>query len=202
MSHTLELTTPFEPPTASNPTPLRFRYTTYLGENHPARLKVVMEFSPIDLPLTPSQRLTLIKLVGPRYNPQQDLVKMSCEMFETQAQNKRYLGDVVDTLMHEAREAGDKFDDVAVDFRHVKWRERKEFPEGWKLSGGRKKELEARRAEREKTEKERLEGGRVVDGVRIIEAALRAAKVESRVELPLTRKGAIAGRGKQRGTRR
>ncbi|MCJ1397171.1 37S ribosomal protein S24, mitochondrial [Xylographa trunciseda] len=188
-----KLAKPFEPPTT---TPLRFRYTTYLGETHPAALKIVCEFSPMDLPLTPAQRLTLIKLVGVRYDPQRDLVRMSCEMFETQAQNKRYLGDLVDTLITEAKE-GEGFEDVGVDFRHVKWKDRNEFPEGWKLSGGKRKALEERREERERNEKERLESGRIVDGVGVIEAAMRAAKVEERVEIPVSKRVA-AGRGKQK----
>jgi len=92
----------FEPPTADMP--LRFRYTSYLGEQHPAEKKVVMEFSPADMPnLTVVQREKLKKLVGPRYNPDKDIVKMSCDSFETQAQNKRYLGDLVDSLLHESR---------------------------------------------------------------------------------------------------
>ena len=63
-----------------------------------------MEFSPADMPdLTTIQREKLKKLVGVRYNPEKDIVRMSCEMFETQAQNKRYLGDVVDSLLKEAR---------------------------------------------------------------------------------------------------
>jgi small subunit ribosomal protein S35 len=84
--------------------PLRFRYTTYMGEQHPAEKKVVLEFTPADMPnLTKIQRDKLRKLVGVRYNPETDIVKMSCEMFETQAQNKRYLGDLVDKLLEEAR---------------------------------------------------------------------------------------------------
>jgi small subunit ribosomal protein S35 len=75
-----------------------------MGEQHPAEKKVVMEFSPADMPdLTPIQREKLKKLVGVRYNPEKDIVKMSCEIFETQAQNKRYLGDLVDDLLKEAR---------------------------------------------------------------------------------------------------
>lgn len=84
--------------------PLRFRYTTYMGESHPAEKKVVLEFSPADMPaLTDLQRDKMRKLLGTRYNPEQDTVRMSCEMFETQAQNKRYLGDLVDSLLVEAR---------------------------------------------------------------------------------------------------
>jgi small subunit ribosomal protein S35 len=97
-----ELAKPFEPPGKDQP--LRFRYTTYLGEEHPAEKKVVLQFCTKDMPdLTEVQREKLIKLVGVRYNPESDVVKMSCEMFETQAQNKRYLGDLVDTLLREAR---------------------------------------------------------------------------------------------------
>lgn len=75
-----------------------------MGEQHPAEKKVVLEFSPADMPdLTELQRNKLRKLVGVRYNPESDIVKMSCEMFETQAQNKRYLGDLVDKLLQESR---------------------------------------------------------------------------------------------------
>ncbi|MCJ1322223.1 37S ribosomal protein S24, mitochondrial [Xylographa vitiligo] len=198
-----KLAKPFEPPTT---TPLRFRYTDYFGETHPARLKIVCEFSPMDLPLTPAQRLTLIKLVGVRYDPQRDLVRMSCEMFETQAQNKRYLGDLVDTLIKEAKE-GEGFEDVGVDFRHVKWKDRKEFPEGWKLSGGKRKALEERREERERKERERVATGQVVHGVSVIEAAMRAARVEERVELPVRKtlparmERTVGGKGRQKAVR-
>jgi len=75
-----------------------------MGEQHPAEKKVVVEFCPQDMPdLTPVQTEKLKKLAGVRYNPEKDIIKMSCEMFETQAQNKRYLGDVVEDLLHESR---------------------------------------------------------------------------------------------------
>jgi small subunit ribosomal protein S35 len=75
-----------------------------MGEQHPAEKKVVLEFTPADMPnLTEIQRDKLRKLAGVRYNPESDIIKMSCEMFETQAQNKRYLGDLVDKLLEEAR---------------------------------------------------------------------------------------------------
>jgi small subunit ribosomal protein S35 len=159
--------------------PLRFRYTTYLGEEHPAAKKVVLEFCTADLPLTPKQRLKLIKLLGPRYDPQKDLVHMSSEMFQTQAQNKRYLGDLVDTLMAEAKNAStedggkDPFDDVPVDFRHVKWEKKIEFPEGWKLTDKRRAELKATWEASEAREAERIEAGRVVDGVLLINEAMK-----------------------------
>ena len=128
----IELVKPFEPPALDQP--LRFRYTTYMGETHPAANKVVLQFCTADLPLTPAQRTKLIKLVGVRYNPQKDLVKMSSEMFETQAQNKRYLGDLVDTLMAEAKDEKETFEDIPLDFRHHKFKRKPEFPEAWKRS--------------------------------------------------------------------
>jgi small subunit ribosomal protein S35 len=92
----------FKPPTSKQV--LRFRYTTYMGEEHHGEKKVVVEFNPSDMPnLTDVQRMKLKKLVGVRYNPEKDIIKMSSEMFETSAQNKRYLGDLVDTLLREAR---------------------------------------------------------------------------------------------------
>lgn len=97
-----EICKTFEPPSAEEC--LRFRYTTYMGEHHPAEKKVVLEFCPADMPdLTPLQLDKLKKLCGVRYNPETDIVKMSSEMFPSQAQNKRYLGDRVDILLKEAR---------------------------------------------------------------------------------------------------
>src|SRR5277367_5767453 len=97
-----EMAKEFVPPTQKEI--LRFRYTNYMGEQHPAEKKVVVEFCPVDMPdLTDVQRDKLKKLAGSRWNPETDIIKMSCEMFETQAQNKRYLGDLVDTLLQEAR---------------------------------------------------------------------------------------------------
>lgn len=38
-------------------------------------------------------------------------------MFGTQAQNKRYLGDLVDTLLAEAKNSAEMFLDVPLDFK-------------------------------------------------------------------------------------
>lgn len=175
---------------------LRFRYTTYMGEDHPAATKIVLEFCPSDLPdLTPAQRTKLIKLVGVRYNPETDLVKMSSEMFETQAQNKRYLGDLVDTLMAEARDAADMFEDVPLDFRHHRFKKKNEFPEEWKITPERRMQLEEGRRAREQAEQERVDAGRLVDGRAIVKQALAAmaVKQESKVVVPQQRGGAKKG---------
>lgn len=156
-------------------TPLRFRYTTYLGEHHPAAKKVVVEFTTKDLAsatsLTEPQRIKLIKLVGVRYNPSKDLVRMSCEKFGEPAQNKRYLGDLVNKIVAEAKDTTDMFEDVPLDFRHHKPRKVNVFPEEWKINGEQGvKRLEGQReGVRLLGEKEEL-----VDGKEILETYVRA----------------------------
>ncbi|KAL0261907.1 37S ribosomal protein S24, mitochondrial [Diplodia seriata] len=162
---------PFQPPTGE--TPLRFRHTTYMGEHHPAERKVVVEFSVPDLPnLTQVQSDKLIKLAGPRYNPDTQIVKMSAEHFETQAQNKRYLGDVINDLLNEARNPKDTFADLPFDFRHHKPKVFHKFPKEWALTPQRKQYLDQRRQERVQIEQTRREEGTLVDGNAVIEKAL------------------------------
>lgn len=150
-----------------------------MGEEHPAANKIVLEFCTRDLPdLTEAQRIKLIKLVGPRYNPETDLVKMSCEMFETQVQNKRYLGDLVDTLMAEAKDSTDMFDDVPCDFRHHKYKPKNEFPEAWKMTPERKQQLETNWQQTLMAEREKEEKGQMTDGVQVIQTFLDAKLVQ------------------------
>src|ERR1700753_4360977 len=135
-----ELAKPFTPPTKAQP--LRFRYTSYLGEPHPAASKVVLEFSPSDLPnLTETQRNKLVKLLGVRFNPSTGLAKMSCESFNTQAQNKRYLADKIEELLKEAKNPKDTFEDVPFDFRHHKPKVQHEFPKEWIMTEERRAQL-------------------------------------------------------------
>ena len=128
---------------------LRFRYTTYMGESHPAEKKTVIQFATKDLAkaagLSEAQRIKLIKLAGVRYNPDTDTVKMSSEKYEFAAQNKRYLGDLVAKLVKEAQNEEDMFEDVPLDFRHHKQKKKHVFPEEWKLTGKRVEELQALR---------------------------------------------------------
>lgn len=165
-----ELARPFEPPTAS--TPFRFRYTSYLGESHPATNKVVVQFSPSDLGLTSTQRAKLIKLAGPRYNPSSDLIKLSTEQFDTQTQNKRFLGDTIQNLLTEAKDARDTFEDVPFDFRHHKPKVRHEFPAEWVLTAERKAYLEQKRGEAARLQDIKAGNGELVDGKTVIDTSL------------------------------
>jgi small subunit ribosomal protein S35 len=155
-----------------------------MGEQHPASRKVVLEFSPSDIPdLNPKQTTKLIKLAGPRYNPSLDRVKMSCESFETQAQNKRYLGDLVYKLLKTAKdESTDGFEDVPIDERHVKRKAYHQFPERWKVTPQRRKELEERRVKELEEEEKRRKAGNLVDGVGVIHNALERLGMRDMVE--------------------
>lgn len=156
-------------------TPLRFRYTTYLGEQHPAAKKVVVEFTTKEIAaassLSEAQRIKLIKLVGVRYNPDKDLVRMSCEKYGDPAQNKRYLGDLIGKIVAEAKDTKDMFEDVPLDFRHHKPRKVHVFPDSWKI--GNQKGVERLSEQREGVRL--LEDGEpVVDGKEILETYVRA----------------------------
>lgn len=167
----IELAKPFTLPPDTHI--LRFRYTTYMGEQHPAEPKVVVELASKDLTpkyLSEAQRQTFLKLVGTRYNPQTDVVKMSSEQFGSSAQNKRYLADVINSLIKEAK-TGDAYTDIPLDLRHHKPKTRVQFPEAWNMTEERRQQLAARRAERITAEKERAS---IVDGSKVISHAVQA----------------------------
>ncbi|ORY64941.1 mitochondrial ribosomal subunit protein-domain-containing protein [Pseudomassariella vexata] len=162
-----KLARPFVPPTAEEC--LRFRYTSYMGEDHPAQNKVVVEFSPRDVGLNEAQQLKLRKLLGPRWNPETDVAKMSCEQFGHQAQNKRYLGDVIETLIAQARDPTDMFEDVPLDTRHHKFKVKPRFPKEWRLTEERRLAIEDARQKSLLLDQEKVEAGALVDGKEKVE---------------------------------
>ena len=179
------LAKPFEPPDQTTQ-PLRWRYTTYMGDAHPASQKVVVEFSIDDLAeLNDRQRAKLTKLAGARFNPETRRIRMSCESFETQAMNKRYLGDVIGKLMAEAKDLEtDSFEDVPLDTRHYKVKKRLRFPEAWKMTKERREQLEGTRRKMELEEGKRVERKQIVSGIAAIEAA-RQIEAQQLIEEPV-----------------
>ncbi|KAI9716499.1 MAG: 37S ribosomal protein S24, mitochondrial [Chrysothrix sp. TS-e1954] len=166
---------------------LRWRYTTYMGEVHEGSRKVVVDFAPGDMKQLGERQVgKMIKLLGPRFDPMTGRAKMSSQRFPTVAQNKRFLGDMVDKLIAEAKDERDMFEDVPFDFRasrHVvrKRRERelrRGFPEAWKMTEQRRAELEARRTETRERENRKVLEGTVVDGVKLIAQAMVAEQTE------------------------
>jgi small subunit ribosomal protein S35 len=143
-----------------------------LGERHPAINKVVVEFTAKDMELSPIQRDKLIKLAGVRYNPDTDVIKMSCEKFDTQTQNKRFLGETITKLLAEAKDGTDTFADVPFDFRHHKPKVRHQFPQEWILTPERKKYLEEKRAQSAKLDGEKMFNNAIIDGQRIVQTSL------------------------------
>ncbi|KAK4134005.1 mitochondrial ribosomal protein [Trichocladium antarcticum] len=170
-----KLAKPFQPPAQEEV--LRFRYTTYMGEFHPADRKVVVEFCPADCAgLGEVQQLKLKKLAGARYNPEKDMIKISCERFEHQAQNKRYLGDLVDKMITTAKDPTDTFEDVPLDTRHHKFKTQIKFPKDWYLTEERKLELAAQRKQALLLDEQKRTEGTLIDGVQTIQEALLNAK--------------------------
>ena len=162
--------------------PLRFRYTTYLGESHPAARKIVCEFCTKDIAeaagLSEAQRTKLIKLSGVRYNPDTDIVKMNSEKFETPAQNKRYLLDLIQALIQEAKDSTDMFEDVPLDFRHHKQKQQWVFPEEWKLDAAGRRKLMAERQKQAELEKATGAFGDIVQGKQLLNKALETMTVQ------------------------
>jgi small subunit ribosomal protein S35 len=133
-----------------------------------------------------------IKLAGPRYNPSTGIIKLSCEKFDTQAQNKRFLGETIHSLIQEAKDSKDTFADVPFDFRHHKPKKRWEFPKEWALTPERKQYLENKRAEAAKMEDRKVQNGKMIDGKTIIDTSLPF--LNEQVQEPVMVGGA---RGKQ-----
>lgn len=143
-----------------------------MGDNHPAEKKVVVQFAPDDLGLTPTQADKLKKLVGARFNPETEIVKMSCESYPHPAQNKRYLSQLVDDLVAAAKDPKDTFEDVPLDLRHHKFQPKPRFPKEWFMTEERKRELDEGRRLLEMEEIKAHDAGQVVDGKKVIESYL------------------------------
>lgn len=120
---------------------LKFRYTVYLGEeNHPGASKISVSFNPDDLGLTDAQSHKLKLIAGTRFDPTKNEVKISAQKFPQQAQNKRYLANIVKDLLAASKDDADSFSDIPLDTRHIEARTRRlkpryprhEFPEEWK----------------------------------------------------------------------
>lgn len=190
-----KLAVPFVPPD-TKAFPLRWRFTTYLGDAHPQTNKVVVMFRLEDLEqLSEKEKMKLRKLCGSRYNPETETVRMSCESFESQLQNKRYLGDTIQKLLAEAQDPeADSFEDIPLDTRHHKFKKRYVFPEEWKLSPEKREALEERRKTLLLAEDKRVEENTVVSGVAAIEAARQFE--QQPVEEPLMANARTLQRGR------
>ncbi|PHH89855.1 hypothetical protein CDD83_5089 [Cordyceps sp. RAO-2017] len=171
---------PFVPPTDDQV--LRWRFTTYMGDSHPSENKVVVQFAPDDLKLTPVQTEKLKKLAGPRYNPETEFVRMSCESFEHQAQNQQHLLDLVRGLIAAAKDPADTFEDVPLDLRHHPVKPKPRFPPEWRMTPERHQQLQEQRQAAQLADRQRSDEGLLVDGAKMVQdyQTARAAEEESR----------------------
>ncbi|PKS07523.1 hypothetical protein jhhlp_006127 [Lomentospora prolificans] len=176
-----KLAKPFEPPKEDEV--LRFRYTTYMGESHPAERKVVVTFCPADLGLSSAQELKLKKLAGARYNPERDEIKMSCESFDHQAQNKRYLRDQANRLIDAAKDPADMFEDIPLDLRHHPIKAKPKFPIEWRMTEERRRELDQIRARSIEKDLQSGEKGKLIDGGAVVQGFLNEP-VQEREKVP------------------
>jgi small subunit ribosomal protein S35 len=125
---------------------------------------------------------------------------MSCESFETQTQNKRYLGDLVEKLIAEAKNPNaDSFADVPLDTRHHVPKPFHKFPERWKLTPERRKALEEKRRAVLEEEEAKRQGGELVDGVGVIENAMKRLGLREMLEERQQQQGGDGGKGGKRG---
>ncbi|AGO13730.1 AaceriAGL140Cp [[Ashbya] aceris (nom. inval.)] len=126
----------YQPPSRKTH-PVLYRYTTYIGEEHPNSRKVVLSVQTADLGLNEAQLHKLRLLAKTRYDHTTDILKMSSDRYEHAAQNARYLADKLQALINEASDLTDDFGDVPLDTRHTEARlSRKkkrvfEFPASW-----------------------------------------------------------------------
>jgi small subunit ribosomal protein S35 len=152
---------------------LRWRYTTFFGDPHPASRKVVVEFRVSDLKLQPEAALRLKKLAGVRYNPGTKSVRLSSDSFDTQARNKRFLADTIEKLVREANDKStDSFEDIALDRRHLKQKPQHTFPHSWKMTEERRAQLETKRLRTAVYHANRIEENPDIVGLDVIEAEL------------------------------
>ncbi|KAI8099303.1 mitochondrial ribosomal subunit protein-domain-containing protein [Halteromyces radiatus] len=118
---------PFVPPTADQI--VQYKTHTYCGEGHPVERKVVLSVKVTDLKLTPSQRHKLLLLAGPRYHVDTDELIMSSEKFPQVKQNKKYVTDILNTLLKEAKDDKDTFADIPLNLPQPK--KKLVFPKEW-----------------------------------------------------------------------
>ncbi|SAM00665.1 hypothetical protein [Absidia glauca] len=118
---------PFVPPTASEI--VQYKTHTYCGEGHPVERKVVLSVKVADLQLTSEQRHKLLLLAGPRYHVDTDELIMSSEKFPKGNQNKKYVGDLLQSLLKEAKDGKDTFADIPLDLPQPK--KKLVFPKEW-----------------------------------------------------------------------
>lgn len=131
---------PYQPKPKSE-SPVTYKYTTFLGESHPAERKVVLSFELKDLNLSSDASHKFKLLAGSRYDHKTDIFLMSSDKFLEPAQNASFLSDVLSDLVAESNNNPTEFADLPLDKRHTvakyakkqrKTKQSLQFPEEWR----------------------------------------------------------------------
>ncbi|KAJ1843301.1 37S ribosomal protein S24, mitochondrial, partial [Coemansia sp. RSA 2703] len=121
---------PFKAPSEAHI--LRFERTVTMGDKTQAQdRKVVLRVQVAKLGLKGPELHKFLLLVGSRYNPETDELKMSEDREITSLLNKKRLADTLNQLISEAKKTDDMFSDVALDFTYHKYKHKMAFPEEW-----------------------------------------------------------------------
>ena len=120
--------------------PITYKYTQYVGEEHPNSKKVVLKCNVAELPNMTAQEQHALKLLATtRYDYQTDVLKFSSDRFPEPRQNAKYLSDVLNKLISEAKANVEELKDIPLDKRHINARSMRkktkgkinEFPKEW-----------------------------------------------------------------------
>ncbi|KAJ1802063.1 37S ribosomal protein S24, mitochondrial [Coemansia sp. RSA 2599] len=121
---------PFRPPPSTHV--LRFESTVTVGDKVQAQdRKVVLRVKVSQLGLKGPELHKFLLLVGVRYNPETDEIKMSESREATSLLNKKRLADTLNVLIAEAKKKDDMFADVPLDFSYHKYKYKMPFPAEW-----------------------------------------------------------------------
>lgn len=119
--------------------PVSYRFTTYIGEEHPNSRKVVLQVKSKNLGLDSKQLHKFQILAKTRYDHVTDIFKMSSDKFPESFQNAHYLNNVFQKLVAEAKDVEkEDFCDIPLDTRHItaknlrKKKHNYQFPDEWK----------------------------------------------------------------------
>ncbi|KAJ2159547.1 37S ribosomal protein S24, mitochondrial [Coemansia sp. RSA 552] len=100
---------------------LRFERSFTMGETHaPEDRKTVLRVKVADLQLKPAELHKFLLLVGVRYDPTTDELRMSEKREASSLLNKKRLADTLTALIAEAKSTDDTFADVPLDFSYAR----------------------------------------------------------------------------------
>lgn len=94
---------------------------------------MVLTIQTKSLPLTNPELHKFLLLVGPRYDPVREEIKMSCEKFQDRSQNFKWLSDTLDKLLEESKKEPEAMKELPLDLRHAakNMKPKVRFPKEW-----------------------------------------------------------------------